>query len=111
MVNWAPYSPELLLPRHQYGQHHGVPALWKWLGEPQEQITPARVFLTVTDAWCRADKINYFGPLVLFCISSPVMAFKQFVNVIQLIEASKRLAEGDIETRQKAGLPRQPKLD
>jgi len=28
------------------------------------------------------------------------MAFKQFVNIVQMVNASKWLAEGDLETRQ-----------
>jgi hypothetical protein len=34
------------------------------------------------------------------------MLFKQYVNYVQIIEASKLLAEGDIAMRRKAGLPR-----
>lgn len=45
-------------------------------------------------------------PWILASVSSPVMAFKQFVNVVQLVNASKWLAEGDREQRKKQGLPR-----
>lgn len=45
-------------------------------------------------------------PWILLSISSLFMIFKQYVNIVQLLEASKRLAEGDIEMRKQAGLPR-----
>ena len=37
------------------------------------------------------------------------MLFKQYVNVVQMIKASKWLTEGDIEMRKEAGLPRRQK--
>lgn len=48
-------------------------------------------------------------PWALLGLSSTVMLFKQYVNVVQLMEASRWLAEGDIEARRKAGLPRRRK--
>lgn len=48
-------------------------------------------------------------PWVLAIISSPVMLFKQFVNVVQLLAASKWLAEGDRLDRRRKGLPRKRK--
>lgn len=47
----------------------------------------------------RANKIDSYWPWVVTSISAPVMLFKQFVNVVQLINASQWLAEGDVETR------------
>lgn len=47
----------------------------------------------------RANKMDSFWPWVLAGISFPVMAGKQLINVIQLVKASKWLAEGDIEAR------------
>ena len=38
------------------------------------------------------------------------MLFKQYVDVVQLVEASKWLTEGDLEMRKKAGLPRRQKV-
>jgi CDP-diacylglycerol--inositol 3-phosphatidyltransferase len=43
---------------------------------------------------------------MLVGISFPVMAGKQIINVIQLVKASRWLAEGDIRSRRAAGLPR-----
>lgn len=43
-------------------------------------------------------------PWTLTLISTPVMLFKQWVNVVQIVKASKWLAEGDIADRAKAGL-------
>lgn len=34
------------------------------------------------------------------------MLVKQIINVVQLVRASQLLAEGDLENRRKAGLPR-----
>lgn len=48
-------------------------------------------------------------PWALAIISAPVMAFKQFVNVVQLVNASKWLAQGDREARKRQGLPKQRK--
>lgn len=57
----------------------------------------------------RANKMDSFWPWVLTGVSFPIMAFKQFTNVIQLIKASKWLAEGDVAARKAAGLPRPTK--
>lgn len=54
----------------------------------------------------RANKMDSFWPWVIAGISSPVMAGKQIINVVQLIKASKWLAEGDRETRRAQGLPK-----
>ncbi|OCL09758.1 hypothetical protein AOQ84DRAFT_290626 [Glonium stellatum] len=58
----------------------------------------------------RANKMDSTVPWVLAIISFPVMAGKQFINVVQLVKASKWLAEGDREERRKAGLPRRQKM-
>lgn len=57
----------------------------------------------------RANKMDSFWPWVLTGVSFPIMAFKQFTNVVQLIKASKWLAEGDVAARKAAGLPRPKK--
>ncbi|POS77221.1 CDP-alcohol phosphatidyltransferase [Diaporthe helianthi] len=54
----------------------------------------------------RANKMDSTVPWVLAGISFPVMAYKQIMNVIQLVKASKWLAEGDVAVRQEQGLPR-----
>ena len=38
------------------------------------------------------------------------MLLKQVINVIQLVKASRWLAEGDLKMRQEKGLPRKKKL-
>ena len=53
----------------------------------------------------RANKMDSFWPWVLAGISAPIMAGKQFINVIQLVKASRWLAEGDIRMRREAGIP------
>jgi CDP-diacylglycerol--inositol 3-phosphatidyltransferase len=54
----------------------------------------------------RANKMDSTVPWVLAVASFPVMAGKQWINVVQMVKASKWLAEGDREMRRKAGLPR-----
>jgi CDP-diacylglycerol--inositol 3-phosphatidyltransferase len=43
-------------------------------------------------------------PWLLLALSSPFMLFKQYMNVIQLVEASRWLAQGDVEMRREAKL-------
>ncbi|BCS26177.1 CDP-diacylglycerol--inositol 3-phosphatidyltransferase [Aspergillus puulaauensis] len=50
----------------------------------------------------RANKIDSFWPWVITSISFPVMAFKQFVNIVQLVKAANWLVEGDLVSRRKA---------
>ncbi|CZS89851.1 related to CDP diacylglycerol-inositol 3-phosphatidyltransferase [Rhynchosporium agropyri] len=57
----------------------------------------------------RANKMDSFWPWVIAGVSFPVMFGKQVINVVQLVKASNWLAEGDIEMRRAAGLPRQKK--
>lgn len=45
-------------------------------------------------------------PWILAIVSSPIMLGKQWINVVQLIKASRWLAEGDRAERKKQGLPR-----
>ncbi|RMZ91189.1 hypothetical protein DV736_g1589, partial [Chaetothyriales sp. CBS 134916] len=47
----------------------------------------------------RANKIDSTVPWVLAGITFPVMVGKQVINVIQMINASKMLGEGDLATR------------
>jgi CDP-diacylglycerol--inositol 3-phosphatidyltransferase len=55
--------------------------------------------------------MDSFWPWVIAGASFPIMAGKQIINVVQLVKASKWLAEGDIETRRAAGLPRKRKTN
>lgn len=54
----------------------------------------------------RANKLDSFWPWVLTATSFPIMAAKQLINVVQLIKASRRLADVDIKSRKAQGLPR-----
>lgn len=47
----------------------------------------------------RANKMDSFWPWVITGISAPIMALKQIINVVQMVKASKWLAEGDIAKR------------
>jgi len=58
----------------------------------------------------RANKMDSFWPWVIASISLPVMVGKQWINIVQLVKASRWLAEGDIEMRRAAGLPRRRKM-
>jgi len=57
----------------------------------------------------RANKMDSTIPWILFTISFPVMVMKQLINVVQLVKASRWLAEGDVEARRAQGLPRRKK--
>lgn len=57
----------------------------------------------------RANKMDSFWPWVLAGVSFPIMFFKQFVNIVQIVKASKWLAEGDLAMRKSKGLPRKTK--
>ena len=54
----------------------------------------------------RANKMDSFWPWVIAGVSFPVLAGKQFLNVVQLVKASRWLAEGDLEIRREQGLPK-----
>ena len=54
----------------------------------------------------RANKMDSFWPWVIVGVSFPVMAIKQFLNIVQMVKASKWLAEGDVAARRAAGLPK-----
>lgn len=74
--------------------------LWKWLGK----YSSGQAGLVLIGS--RANKIDSFMPWLLLTLSLPFMLFKQYVNVIQLVEASRWLAWGDAEMRRKARLLR-----
>lgn len=50
--------------------------------------------------------MDSFWPWVIAGVSFPVMFAKQFINVVQLVNASKGLAEVDLKARREKGLPR-----
>ncbi|KAL4799956.1 CDP-alcohol phosphatidyltransferase-domain-containing protein [Aspergillus venezuelensis] len=49
----------------------------------------------------RVNKIQSPWPWLLFYASLPFMLFKQYVNVLQLIQASKQIAHSDIVARRR----------
>ena len=57
----------------------------------------------------RANKMDSSIPWIIAGISLPVMLLKQAINVVQLVKASRWLAEGDVEMRRAEGLPRRAK--
>jgi hypothetical protein len=50
----------------------------------------------------RANKIDSTVPWILAGVSFPVMFGKQVINVIQMVKASRWLAEGDLTARRQA---------
>ncbi|KFA66619.1 hypothetical protein S40285_03085 [Stachybotrys chlorohalonatus IBT 40285] len=58
----------------------------------------------------RANKMDSFWPWMIAGVSLPVMAAKQFINVVQLVNASVLLAEADRKTRKAKGLPRKKQI-
>jgi CDP-diacylglycerol--inositol 3-phosphatidyltransferase len=89
-VNGVAGEPLSLLP--------GSPAV------PKPSTFFASPFSAAAMEYARANKMDSTVPWILCAISFPVMAFKQIVNVIQLVEASRWLAEGDRKMRKQAGL-------
>ncbi|OCK81604.1 hypothetical protein K432DRAFT_295161 [Lepidopterella palustris CBS 459.81] len=75
---------------------------------------PSMLFISPWSAgameMARANKMDSTIPWILASVSFPVMALKQVINVVQLVKASKWLAEGDREARRKAGLPKKKSL-
>jgi CDP-diacylglycerol--inositol 3-phosphatidyltransferase len=47
----------------------------------------------------RANKMDSTVPWVLAAISLPIMLGKQVINVVQLVKASRWIAEGDVADR------------
>lgn len=57
----------------------------------------------------RANKMDSTVPWVLAGISFPVMFAKNVINVVQLVNASRSIAEVDVQARKAQGLPRKTK--
>lgn len=87
-----PQSPSTLQP--------GTPAAPK----------PSMIFTSPWSAgameMARANKMDSTVPWILCIASFPIMFGKQIINVVQLVKASKWLAEGDRAERKRLGLPR-----
>ncbi|EAU34284.1 CDP-diacylglycerol--inositol 3-phosphatidyltransferase [Aspergillus terreus NIH2624] len=69
----------------------------------QPGTSPTSIFTSPWSAgaleMARANKIDSWWPWVVTGISFPVMALKQIINVVQLVNASNWLVEGDIANR------------
>jgi CDP-diacylglycerol--inositol 3-phosphatidyltransferase len=82
--------------------------------QPGSPASPTRLFFAnpysaAALEYARANKMDSTFPWILAGISLPVMAAKQFINCVQLVKACRWLAEGDLEMRRAAGLPRKQK--
>lgn len=90
---------KVLLQYPSSGPHHGARERWRWLG------WFGRVLLKVpANSKTSANKVNDTYPWILLYATSVFMLFKQYINVVQLVEASKLLAQGDVEMRKRARL-------
>jgi CDP-diacylglycerol--inositol 3-phosphatidyltransferase len=78
---------------------------------PQPSIFFPNPFSAAAMELARANKMDSTVPWILTLASAPVMLFKQWVNVIQLVKSSRWLAEGDRKDRKKAGFGGQAKKD
>ncbi|KAI9766894.1 MAG: CDP-diacylglycerol-inositol 3-phosphatidyltransferase [Geoglossum simile] len=91
-------SPSLLQPIN------GAPGLIPQPGGPAHP-SPSTLFASPWSPGAlelaRANKMDSFWPWVIAGVTFPVMAGKQFINVVQLVKAAKWLAEGDIEARRR----------
>lgn len=54
----------------------------------------------------RANKMDSTVPWILTAVSFPIMAIKQFINVVQMVKASRRLGAEDVKVRRAKGLPK-----
>ncbi|KAL5339723.1 hypothetical protein BJX70DRAFT_145263 [Aspergillus crustosus] len=52
----------------------------------------------------RANKIHGYWPQILFYVSAPFMLFKQYTNVLQFIQASRQIAQSDIDAKHETGI-------
>ncbi|KAF2148349.1 phosphatidylinositol synthase [Myriangium duriaei CBS 260.36] len=75
-------------------------------GSPAAPDTTTSPWSAAAMEMARANKMDSSIPWIICAVSTPVMLFKQFVNVLQIVKASKWLAEGDRKERAKLGLPK-----
>lgn len=68
---------------------------------PQPLLLFPSPFSAAAMEMARANKMDSTVPWILTLASSPVMLLKQWINVVQLVQASKWLAEGDRRDRKK----------
>lgn len=99
------FSSPILSPSLLATKHNDVTSV-----QPGSPVNP-KISSLFANPWsaaalemARANKMDSTVPWILAGISAPVMAGKQFINVVQLIKASKWLAEGDRAAREKAKL-------
>ncbi|KAH9870071.1 hypothetical protein J1614_006993 [Plenodomus biglobosus] len=83
--------------------HPGSPAV------PKPSAFFASPFSAAAMEMARANKMDSTVPWILMIASAPIMAIKQWINVVQMVKASQWLAEGDREMRRKQGLPKKEK--
>jgi len=95
-----------------------TPALLPSNGSPANLTSPAgpvpsvffaNPFSAAAMEMARANKMDSTVPWIVTAASTPVMLFKQYVNIVQLVNGSRWLAEGDRKDRKKAGFGVQAK--
>lgn len=98
--------PPLLNPRC-FSQARGPRVLWNMHGmlfSLNQCSKRFRLFryislVSIADTQCSANKMDSTVPWILAVVSFPIMAGKQIINVVQLIKASRWLAEDDLQKR------------
>jgi CDP-diacylglycerol--inositol 3-phosphatidyltransferase len=74
-------------------------------GNPAHQ-PPSTLFASPWSAGAlelaRANKLDSTLPWIITGVSAPIMAIKQFINVVQIVKASNWLVEGDLAARRAA---------
>ncbi|KAF7509795.1 hypothetical protein GJ744_007490 [Endocarpon pusillum] len=99
-------TPSLLLNTNANGDpnHPSTLASSAQPGHPANPA-PSTLFLNPWSAGAleaaRANKMDSTVPWILAGLSAPVCLGKQVINVIQLVKASRWLAEGDVEARKR----------
>lgn len=75
------------------------PLLSPGLLEQVPEIKQANPYSAAALELARANKMDSTVPWIIAIVSFPIMMLKQIINVVQLVKASRWLAEGDLEAR------------
>lgn len=73
---------------------------------PKPSAFFASPFSAAAMEMARANKMDSTIPWIFMIASAPIMALKQWINVVQMVKASQWLAEGDRAARKQASLPK-----
>lgn len=96
----SPLITPALLPSAGLDDAHGVTPSTPH--QPQPSLLFPSPFSAAAMEMARANKMDSTVPWILTLVSAPVMVLKQYINIVQLVKASKWLAEGDRKMRLQA---------